>query len=229
MSSLLTKTNQSGSELEIVKFFREQVMFCPAEADLLTETDMDEHKLPALDKLLRCMGVFRREMASVNLLPQPSDKNKKWKDEYVLTDKEYEDFHPFQIRVRSEHFDPDWFLALHAGFSFTLQVDQGLGHGREIADWIDLSVKYFNIVPSSLASHREHVKCLEGFLTSEGRSHLYFSDIPMKYSSSVSSKRMSHAWRFHANLFKQTIDDACMVMEKIIRRKAFLKVVNVNE
>ncbi len=211
------KKIEEYKELERVRFFCEQVMFKAKESDLLTMEDMDEYKLPALNKLLTFIAGFRQEMASVNIFPQKGKRS--FKNSYVLTDAEYEHFEPFQIRVVCDLFDPEWTYALHAGFDFFLRVNQDAYQGRgELADWININISHSDTLPTSLGSTREHVQAIGG-------SGSYFHDIPMEFTTMVSFKKMARATCFKSSLFNQSVEDACLVMKKIVARKDLLKVI----
>jgi hypothetical protein len=215
-SSLKNLTLQSGQkELKIVAFHRDQVLLVPTKADLLTLEDADEHKLPALNDLLVCMGEFYSEMASVGISPYFKDTRFS-EGVFLMTDTEYKHFEPFKIRIVSK-----WFLenplALHAGFEFFLRVVQDGHQGRgEFADWINIRIKHFDVVPISFASRREHVRVLS-------RHCSYFEDISMEDRSKVRNG-MDDVVSFKTKLFNQSVQDACLVMRKIISRKTFLEV-----
>ncbi len=211
---------QEDKELREVTFHRESIMFKPKETDLLLLEDSDEHKLPAINKLLKFMDGFRREMASVDIYPNKAEEGSYYKGLYVLNDKEYKNFDPFTIRIESNVFDSDWKYALHAGFSFFLYVKQDAYQGRgEIADWIRIQIRHLNTIPSSFASNREHVRALVPFVA---REDCYFEDIAMEHTSTVSFSRMASAFCFKTDLFNQSVDDACLVMKKIAARKEWL-------
>lgn len=223
MSTLATlATMNHQKQNTIVKFFEDQVMLKPEPSELLTMEDMDESKLPALNQLVNFIHGFYTEMKSVNI--QPKEQAGQWvKSSYVLTDREFENFDRFSIRIQCELFDPEWTFALHAGFNFSLHIMQDAYQGRgEIADWITINISHLETVPSSLACMREHVKALSGVV---GSKDCYFEDIPMEFTETVNFKRMSKAFSFKTKLFNQSIDDACKVMLKVASRKEFLKVV----
>jgi hypothetical protein len=143
---------------------------------------------------------------------------------YKLTDREYETWPAFKINIESEWLDPKYPIALHGGFNFHLYLLQDGYEGRsEIADWVNIMIKHVNTTPFSLCSWREHVRTLPAFLENPGDS--YFSDIPMEHTDYVSFDRLQDGLSFKTGLFNQAADDACVVMEKLISRKQFLKVV----
>jgi hypothetical protein len=209
-------------ELQTITFHRENVMFKPEASDLLTLEDSDEQKLPSLNQLLKFIYGFRKEMASVNIHPTAQEKSKR-KNLYLLTDKDYEDFEPFKIKIECNWFDPEWSYALHAGFDFFMYVMQDAYQGRsEIADWIRIHIKHLETIPSSFASAREHVRALSPFLRP---AESYFHNIPIEHTKTVSFRKMSGAMSFKTELFNQSVNDACKVMLKIAARKDSLKVV----
>lgn len=223
MSALEIISKEEEKELDTITFHRKQIMFKPQESDLLTLEDSDEQKLPALNKLLKFIHGFRQEMISVDIHPK-AEKEGGRKNLYLLTDTEYENFEPFEIRIMCNWFDPGWKFMLHAGFDFSLSVNQDAYEGRgEIADWIKIHIKHLNTVPSSFASQREHVRALTPPFIEKTAS--WFNDIPMDFTGSVNYGRMAHAMSFKTALFNQSVDDACTVMLKIAARKEMLKTI----
>lgn len=216
-------------ELKDVTFHRTTVLKRPKPEHMLGMDDTDEAKLPAINKLLHKIFQFHSEMQSVNIPLQSGEYDYyKRKNFYKMVDTEYEDFEPFQIHIKSSHFNPkDRFSALHAGFNFFLYVNQDGYRGRgEIADWIKIHLTHLNTTPFSFASSREHVKALTHW---PGKHLKYFEDIPMKYTTTVSFDCLEDGLSFKTDLFNQSVDDACIVMDKIISRKKFLKLVPEKE
>jgi hypothetical protein len=204
-----------SEELDTIKFHRENACKRPTAEHLLTLEDMDEHKLPATDKLLRKIISLRKELAVIKLFPQQKEKNRRYKDLFLFTDTEYKDWPDFKIKIRSYHLDPEWFCALHTGFNFHLRIMQD-GDGRgEIADWIDINIQYLNTVPTSLAARREHVCCLGG--------ESYFANLNLEHRTFVSFDRMDEGLSFKTKNYNHAVDDACKVLDKIIARKKFLE------
>ncbi len=210
-------------ELETVRFYRENMLKCPKAEDLLTLEDSDEHKLPAMDKLLKKMSEFHSALNSVGLVLQV-DKHDQYPYEnmYELTDAEYSGFPEFKIIVKSNWFNPKWRTALHGGFEFYLHVvHDGYGGRYEIADWISIRICHLNTAPISFASKREHIKTLVFFFHDPAGS--YFHDILMNHATRVSFDRMDEGMTFKADALNEAVEDACKVLQKIILRKEHLK------
>jgi len=223
--SQLKDTSRNAGELETVNFFRNQVMFKPEESHFPTIEDSDESKLEALNELLMCLGTFQDELASLGI--RPETENSKIKDTLILTDSGYLHYDNFKIRIKCQLLDPDWVYALHAGFSFHLSIEQSLAKGREIADWIDLSIKHIAITPNSLYSCREHVRALAGMFKQPGP--LYFAELPLRFDRSVNFGRMAGALSPKTSIFKETVSDACAAMKQITSRKQFLAIHPANK
>jgi hypothetical protein len=184
--------------------------------------DADENKLPALNKLLCQMHRLHSELTQAGIHPQKDKYGNE--NSYQLLDIEYEAWPAFKISIESKWLDPKYPIALHGGFDFHLYLLQDGYEGRsEIADWINVMIKHVNTTPFSLCSWREHVRTLHAFLKNPSDS--YFSDIPMEHTNYVSFDRLQDGLSFKTGLFNQAADDACVVMEKLISRKQFLKVV----
>lgn len=211
-----------GAYLRTVEFHKSQVLKIPQQADLPTLQDADEYKLPAMDKLLRQMREFYVELKMQGLQPQKDQEDRyPYENMYRLTDIEYEGWPEFEIFLKSNWFNPKHTIALHGDFSFCLDVTQDGYEGRhEIADWINIQIKYLNTTPISFASQREHVRTLGFFYSPQGS---YFHDLPMKSTTMVSFNRLDSSMNFKTDNFVVAVDDACRVMQKIIRRKKYLK------
>lgn len=216
--------NVQLKELETVRFYRKNMLKYPKVEHLLSLEDSDEHKLPAMDKLLRKMSEFCRELKSVGLALQV-DKYDQYphKNKYELTDVEYSGFPVFKIIVKSNWLNPKWRTALHGSFEFYLHVvHDGYGGRYEIADWISIRICHLNTAPISFVSKREHIKTLGFFLHDPAGS--YFYDIPMNHANRVSFDSMDEGMTFKIEAFNEAVEDACKVMDKIIQRKEHLKV-----
>lgn len=217
---------KSGKELHTIDFHRNQVLLNPKPEHLPTMEDTDVHKLPAMNRLLMQMHQLHAELGSVGLKMQPKMEDVGEKQpilsQYKLTDKQYENWPNFEILLESQWFNPKYGWALHAGFNFHLYVIQD-GFERkpgEIADWINIRIKHLSTTPIAFASYREHVKVLKHF----GADKSYFDDILMPSATSVSFDRLDDGMNFKTAAFDLAVDDACMVMRKIIARKEFLRV-----
>jgi hypothetical protein len=208
-------------ELKAVTFFREHICKYPEAEHLLTLEDADEHKLPAMDKLLRSIFEFHAALSSVGLVLKADSKDEcQYENFYELTDSGYSGFDEFKINVKSNWLNPQWKFALHAGFEFWLYIRQdGYGGRGEIADWINIRIRYLYTTPISFVSSREHVKCLTPFFSA---TDSYFYDIPMISENFVHSDKMNDGMTFKVGAFNQAVEDACTVLKKIIQRKEFL-------
>jgi len=211
-----------SDELRSVVFHREHMLKRPNQEQLPTLDDADEHKLPAMNKLLLQMHEFYREMRSSGIKLQNYWYNKyPAEDMYLLGDDGYKDWPRFVISVRSAWLNPKYGIALHGGFNFRLHLIQDGYEGRgEIADWINICIRHVNTTPISFVSWREHVKALGSFL--RNRSDAYFYDIPMPFNTSVFSGLLEKGMNFRTSAFNLAVDDACTVMKKIITRKQHL-------
>jgi hypothetical protein len=212
-------------ELKTVSFHRDNILKRPKQEHLLTLEDADEYKLPAMDKLLKQMFKFNSELNSAGIILK-IDKNDQYPREnlYEFTDIEYEKFPMFKIIVGSDWFNPEWKMAIHSGFNFHLYVVQdGYGGRREIADWISISICHLNTTPMTFVSAREHVKSLNFF--SKDPTISYFHDIPMNFATTVNFDKMKKGLTFKTSEFNESVEDACKVMQKIIRRKKYLKAI----
>ncbi|MFA5986564.1 MAG: hypothetical protein WC819_04440 [Parcubacteria group bacterium] len=213
-------------ELKTVAFHRENVLKRPNANDLLTMEDIDECKLPAMNTLLRQMACFYAELKAQNITLQ-IDKNDRYpyKNLYELQDMNFADWPDFRIRIKSNWFNPEWPLAIHAGFDFHLYVlhDGYAQKPGEIADWIDIRIKYLDTIPMSFASRREHIRSMGPFLKDERDT--YFYGMPMEYTTSVYFGNMT-GMSFKTDAFNLAVKDACIVMQKIIARKQYLRVMH---
>jgi len=202
------------NETKKVQFLRESALLKFENDEFPTIEDRDETKLGALNKLLLCMYKFYEELAAVKIIPQ---KNEYGKLQYLLSDKKYTNFDRFEISIESDWFDGGSY-ALHAGFSFHLYVNQDADRGRmEIADSINISIRHFNTRPVQFASYRDHCRVLQAWLRNKEDS--YFYDIPMDYMTHVN---LRDGFSFKTENFIKAVDDACIVMEKIMKRKKYL-------
>lgn len=212
-------------ELKTVTFYREAILKHPKQEDLSTLEDADEHKLPAMDKLLKQMFLFYNELNIIGLSLQiDNDDRYPIANSFILQDTEYTRFDEFKIIIKSNWFNPKQrHLSLHAGFEFHLYLIQDAYQGRsEIADWINIFIKHLSTTPISFASNREHVKVLQNFLSKSNVS--YFHDLPMEYATSVTFSKIKTGLSFKTSLFNQAVDDSCRILQKIIDRKNHLVV-----
>jgi len=210
-------------ELRTVGFHRSQMLKRPQPEDLLAMKDADEHKLPGMNTLLLQMHRLHSELKAVGLHLRKDEKDRYPRENlFLLTDTEYEDWPRFEIKLKSDWLNPNHPIALHGNFRFKLYVWQDGYEGRhEVADWINIEIAHLNTTPFSFASHREHVRAL-GMFYRQGGS--YFDDIPMKSAATVSFDRLASGMNFKTAAFNQAVNDACKVMDKVIARKGFLKI-----
>ncbi|MDI6778101.1 MAG: hypothetical protein QMD77_02825 [Patescibacteria group bacterium] len=210
-------------ELGAVTFQREHMLKRPMQEDLPTLEDTDEHKLPALNKLLLQMHALHAALKTLGIQPQ-KDKDDQYPNDnlYLLQDADYQGWPRFLIRLKSNWFDPKYPIALHGGFYFHLFVAQDGYEGRyEIADWINIQIRHVNTTPLSFVSWREHIRTLGFFLREQSDS--YFYDIPMPFQTGVSFSLLSDGMNFKTEALNLAVDNACTVMQKIINRGQFLR------
>ncbi|HCU01817.1 TPA: hypothetical protein DIC62_03425 [Candidatus Nomurabacteria bacterium] len=214
-------------ELDKIRFYRKNILMRPKQADLLTLDDADEHKLASMNKLLLHMHQLTNELKSVGIPLQVAtgEQHPRRENMFLLTDTEYVDWPEFLIEIRSNWLDLKYPMALHANFNFYMQVTQDgyASKPREVADWITVIIKHINIQPICLSSYREHVRVLQSVTS---RKQSYFNDLQMEYATHVNFGPDGLSLRTVD--FVKAIDDACVVMKKIIARKAFLLPVSKN-
>jgi len=219
--STVIKEISAKEELKTIKFHREVVLKRPTQENLLTLDDADEYKLSATNMLLKKIAEFSSELQAVGLKLQQSKWDKYPKENlYLLIDTEYgeDSYDYFHIRVKSDWLNlKEFHPALHAGFELHLYVIEDGYKGRgEFADWINIGIVYFNTVPTSFASRREHVLCLRGN---------FFKDLPMNFKEVAGCSRLEDGYTFKTAAYVEAVDDVCRVLQKIILRKQYLKVV----
>lgn len=177
----------------------------------LTDEDSDDFKMESLEKLLLKMKEFSRVMKEIGL---PVRKNKQGKCVHALTHKLYSDNCSFRIYLQGEHFDTDYRFALHAGFTFSLFIEQGVHH--EISDWIRLGIRYTHTNPHSLSSNKDYSgnKYLKQFY----RGNLFFNGIPLGVE-----KRNDDFYSFKSDQFCSIVTEACLLLDKLLLEKAGLE------
>ena len=206
------------TELETVAFYRGHYLKSPEESDLPTMADIDVHKLPALNKLVEQIFLFRDELTGIGLNPVPDKPDGATKNLYLLQDREW--VRPgtptcmFHIRIKCNWLDKDYTMSL-GGFEFRLKVcHDGYNGSHEIADWITVEIKNMPVTPISLGSWREHVRCLNGS---------YLSDMHMPpVAHGVNFDRLDKGMNLTTSAFNLAVNDACTVMQYLIARKEFL-------
>ncbi len=199
-------------ELETVTFFRRNYVKYPKAEPILTLKDTDEHKLPALNKLLLQIFELRKELASVGLHPTKSEKSM-YKNQYRLQDTDFADADTldcmFGIVLRCDYFDKGRETSSLGSFGFHMKVEQdGYNGTGEYADCLTISLKHLNVHPVALGSYCHHIKVLRG--------KSYFNDIPMEQTLDMD---MSQGLSLTAADFNKAVGNACTVMQKLIRRK----------
>lgn len=212
------------NELDAITLYRKSVLIRPKSEDLLTLADADEHKLSALDQLLKKMIELRMELDSVGLALK-ADNHDQYprKNLYELVDMRYVSCGKFKIRIKSDWFILKWGASLHDGFNFQLCVAQnGFAKKNEMADWIDIRICHLDTTPIALASMREHAKNFNFLLKNPEDS--FFYDLPMNCTRKVVFEKIDKRLTFKTVAFNETVEDACRIVAKIISRKEHLRI-----
>ena len=214
--------NDSG-ELTMLKLYFEDLRKNPFQmTDFPTLEDADVYKLPILGSLLVRIIQANEAISSVGLSSSRVDCTwEEWPGTsyYHLTDSEYEHCDEFIIKLRSNWLKSERRSALTTGFEFYLYVHQ-MHNGREdIHDLLEIKVKYLKTTPISLASSRRYSTSIGCFFDMPNMS--YFHDLPLKESSSDEFNKVGLT--FKTEKFNQAVSDACLVLDRIIQRKKFLK------
>lgn len=209
-------------ELEAVKFHRLQILKRPQAQDLPTLEDADEHKLPALNRLLKQMLEFNSEMNSVGLkLTEDNDDQRPQKNLFQLTDSRFSKICTLQIILKSNWFDPKYGIALHGGFKFHLHINQEIH--PEISDWLRIDIVHLDTTPFSFASEREYDRYLSGPCY---RGRLFFEGIalgPIKLGPKERNfNTINSALSFSTSTLNRCVNDACAIMQALIRDKNML-------
>lgn len=207
-------------ELKTVNFHRLHVLKRPKIEDMPTLEDADEHKLPAINRLLIKMFEFNREMNSVGLFleedQEDKDDNYHQKKLYELTDKRFKKMSDLKISIASKWFDPEYRIALCGGFKFHLYIEQRIH--PEISDWLKIDICHLNTKPISFVSAREYGR----YLTSSFyRGKCFFDGIeigPKERNLTIVNDGLT----FKLKTFNQCVDDACAVMQALIVSKGSL-------
>lgn len=204
-------------ELKTVNFHRLHMLMRPKTEDMPTLEDADEHKLPAINRLLIKMFEFNREMSSVGLsLQEDKDDHYHRKQLYKLTDTRFKGMGDLKISIKSKWFDPKYGIALHGGFKFYLCIEQSIH--PEISDWLRIDICHLNTMPMSFASEREYDRYLTPPIY---RGKRFFDGIKVgpkerKYDM------INDGLTFKIKTFNQCVDDACAVMQALIISKGNL-------
>ena len=202
------------NELKTVNFHRLHMLMSPKIGDMPTLEDADEHKLPAINRLLIKMFEFNREMSSVGLsLQEDKDDRYHQKKLYKLTDSRFKEMSDLKIFIESKWFDPKYGIALHGGFKFHLYIDQRIH--PEISDWLRIDICHLNTTPVSFVSAREY----DRYLTPPFyRGKLFFDGVGVG-SKERNFATINHGLTFKIKTFNQCVDDACAVMQALIIAK----------
>lgn len=204
-------------ELETVNFHRLHVLKRPKIEDMPTLEDADEHKLPAINRLLIKMFEFNREMDSVRLfLRKDKDDRYHQKKLYKLTDTRFKGASDLKISIESKWFDPEYRIALRGGFKFHLYIEQRIH--PEISDWLKIDICHLNTKPISFVSAREY----DRYLTSSFyRGKRFFDGIEIG-PKERNLTTVNDGLTFKLKTFNQCVDDACAVMQALIVSKGSL-------
>jgi hypothetical protein len=207
-------------ELNTVNFHRLHMLMLPKMENMPTLEDTDEHKLPAINRLLIKMFEFNREMSSIGLsLQEDKDDIYHRKQLYNLTDTRFEGMGELKISIESKWFDPKYGIALHGGFKFHLYIDQRIH--PEISDWLRIDIRHLNTTPMSFVSAREYDRYLtEPFY----RGKKFFDGIgigPKERNFGTINEGLT----FKIKTFNQCVDDACSAMQALITSKKSLIVI----
>lgn len=204
----------SAEDSKATDFYRKKRLRRPDSSDLLTLEDADEYKLSAMDQLIKEIMLFHLELNSFgfNLKPDKNDQHLS-PNLYEMADIGYAGC--VEIAIKSDWFNTKWGSSLDNDFNFELFVMQ---KGKyEIADWIYIRVCYLKTVPMALASLREYAKAL-GFLLDP--KDYFFHDLSISYEDRIIDGKLT----FKTAAFEVAVEDACKIMEKIISRKEYLRV-----
>jgi len=203
-----------ADELKTVNFHRLHMLMSPKIEDMPTLEDADEHKLPAINRLLIKMFEFNREMSSVGLsLQEDKDDHYHQKKLYELTDTRFKGTSDFKISIESKWFDPKYGIALHGGFKFHLYIEQRIH--PEISDWLRIDIRHFNTTPMSFVSAREYDRYLTPTFY---RGKCFFDGIEIG-PKERNFATIDDGLTFKINKFNQCVDDACSVMQALIAFK----------
>ncbi|MDD3285519.1 MAG: hypothetical protein PHG95_02705 [Patescibacteria group bacterium] len=201
-------------ELKTVNFYRLHMLMSPKIEDMPTLEDADEHKLPAINRLLIKMFEFNREMNSVGLsLQEEKGDHYHQKKLYELTDTRFKGPGVLRISITSKWFDPKYGIALHGGFKFHLYIDQRIH--PEISDWLRIDICHLNTTPISFVSAREY----DRYLTPPFYHGKHFFDGIEVGPKERNFATINDGLTFKITTFNQCVADACAVMQALIISK----------
>lgn len=210
-----------ADELKNVTFYRQHILMFPKIEDMPTLEDTDEHKLPAINRLLLKMLEFNSEMSSVGLsLQDDEDDRQHQKKLYKLTDTQYKGVGNLKISLESKWFDPKYPIALHCGFKFHLYIEQSIH--PEISDWLRIDIRHLGTTPMSFVSAREYSR----YLTPPFYyGKCFFNDVKIG-PRERNFATIDDGLTFKTKKFIQCVDDACSVMQELIVSKSSLVAVS---
>jgi len=202
------------NELRAVNFHRLHMLMLPKTEDMPTLEDADEHKLPAINRLLIKMFEFNREMSSVELfLREDEDDRYRRKKLYKLTDTRFKVLGDLKIFIESKWFDPKYGIALHGGFKFHLYVCQEIH--PEISDWLKIDICHLDTTPMSFVSAREY----DRYLTPPFyRGKKFFDGVEIG-PKERNFATINYGLTYKIKTFNQCVDDACATMQALIASK----------
>lgn len=209
-----------ADELKTVNFHRLHMLISPKIEDMPTLEDADEHKLPAINRLLVKMFEFNREMSSVGLFLQEDEEDRYHRKKlYKLTDTRFKGMGDLKISIESKWFDPKYGIALHGGFKFHLYISQEIH--PEISDWLRIDICHLNTTPMSFVSAREY----DRYLTPPFYHGKHFFDGIGVGPKERNFGTINDGLTFKIKTFNQCVDDACAVMQALIVSKDNLVVI----
>jgi len=210
-----------ADELKTVNFHRLHILMSPKIEDMPTLEDADEHKLPAINRLLIKMFEFNREMSSVELsLQEDKDDHYHQKKLYKLTDTRFKEMGNLEISIESKWFNPKYGIALHGGFKFHLYINQEIH--PEISDWLRIDICHLDTTPMSFVSAREY----DRYLTPPFYCGKKFFDGIGIGPKERNFATINEGLTFKIKTFNQCVDDACAVMQALIISKDNLIAIN---
>jgi len=211
---------QNQLTLRSVLFHRDSMLKKPQQEHLPTLADVDEHKLPAIEKLLLKMHEFHGAMKSKGILLQPKDVHHPHVvSEYRLTDTEYSKSSKSSIYLYSHWFDPKEIFALHAGFEFRMYVNQEVH--PEIGDWFRSAFKHVGTTPFAFTS--EYDCSADTYLKDFYNGERFFKGLHLG-EECRNWEKLEEGLSFNTELFNTSVDYTCLVFDKLISRKEFLTV-----
>jgi hypothetical protein len=173
--------------------------------DLPTLEDADKTKYSSLEKLLNKIDEFSKLMQTLGIKLREEDGDKF----FDLTIKKYSSDSNFRIIITSPYLDIS-----NKGriiFKFRIYVTQGID--REISQTFSVYIADQITFPFSFASHRSNHfgKELSGWYSGER----FLANMPLNKETESWGTKFS----FNTLQFEECVDDACLVLDKIILNK----------